>query len=287
MNPLPALRPPTVPHKRGRTVERLAGWLRVFMGRHPNTVWHRVNFELAAETFGLSVRSIYRAKAYLLEHAEFYGFSFVTLRGTRSWECLVALNERLLWDCLPLFFDSEGRPRHVRRWVRGVDELQGARIYSPGEPGVMDSDRCISYARNTADRDINGGIPRRCAVGNQRGDGPEPDTGRRNRYHHALTRRLGRLHWDNCKVNTSHTATLRVVRHALRDGHAPRAIIGAYYSSLVTMHQIATDRGLNEGRPGLRFTVGSTLRRTYLTLGYHECDTSAGKMFVWISPLCG
>lgn len=271
---LPSYAAPDRPYRRSkRAPDRVAGWLRWYLRSSRSGIWCRLDFGHLGQRLHLSPRTIYRAKRYLMEHGDYYGLKFVTLHSGGRWQVLVALVDRLKYDELPLHYDKNGAWRRLRTWIFGV------RHHPPGD---LVTDRC--YYR----RDINSGkiYKRMAPQGEDKSkNGRSTDPGIQRRYHHALARHLGRLHWDNCKVRCLHGAIVGFVRRTLRAGIAPRHIIGAYYTALVQCHGMATDEGLSSGHPRLRYSGASTLARAYTALGFERVDTDRGVLYVKVHDL--
>lgn len=247
-----------------RAPDRLAGWLKWYFRANSGAIWARLDFNRVGGRLGLSTRTIYRAKAYLMTHGAYYGLKFVTVNHQGRWQTLVALEDRLKYDALPLHFERSGRCRLLREWIFG-------RIYPT--PEHVETDKRVTIRSNDSRKVYKRGAPRGGEKSKRGKKEPEGDKGR---YYHALARHLGRLHWDNCKVRRLHGAIVGFVRRSIRAGIAPRHIIGAYYSALVTCHGMATDEGLSSGRFDLTYSGASTLAKAYALLGFEPIDTDKG-----------
>ena len=81
------------------------------------------------------------------------------------------------------------------------------------------------------------------------------------RLAHHLKRVIEGLHWDNCKVIYSPAHAFNYSRDMLVRGINYELILGAYERGLSAMHATATDMGLLEGNPRLRFVASSTVAR--------------------------
>lgn len=261
-----------------RAPDRLAGWIRWSMRLRPGVVWARLSIPAVCKRLGISERTGWRAKAYLMAHQGHYGFRFVTLRSRGVWVVLVALESRLLYDRLPLFDTAGGQSRLVRDWIRGEELARPCTV----------TDKRDYIRRNISRGDhIPSGAP---WGGSSFGGGGKPPADAlppaypptRPGYYHALARRLQSEHWDNCKVNYLHRAAVGYVRRCLSAGVRPAAIIGAYSAALHECHAMATDRGLNSGDPRLHYGPGSTLRRAYLMLGFEPVDTDKGLVYYMV-----
>lgn len=123
--------------KTKRSPERLAGWLRWRFSVAPNAIWIVFDADAIARSLGCSVRTIRRAKAYLMQHSERYGFAFTTCldpKPSNGWMVLVAPTNRLLYDRLPLLFSKNGRCRRMKTWIRAATLLREGRFNDKGDP---------------------------------------------------------------------------------------------------------------------------------------------------------
>ena len=81
--------------------------------RHP---WIRINFHRIAETFGVSDRTLRRAKKRL-EQDNDLKFRTLSKASGSGWQVIVALEANLLWDKEPLFYKKQQkqfRSRNVK-----------------------------------------------------------------------------------------------------------------------------------------------------------------------------
>lgn len=270
------------------------------MRRHPSGVWFRFDARQLSRALKVTERSIWRAKAYLMEHGEWYGFEWVTCQTdgvTGGWQVLVAHPERLAWDRKPLFFRQDGTSRRLKSWARGeVLFSSGSLSLSDSGPQITGQNALTGASIRPeslqAAVSVNGETPFQ-TVGKVHRDeesgwisrkSSDPPVGkkRQTRYFHALARRLGALHWDNCAVRYVHSATVSVVRSLLAEGAAPSAIMAVYFRALESAHRDATDSAL--GREGNQRTIlpSRVFAEVYREFGFARVDTGDGVIYVMV-----
>ena len=101
--------------------------------------WIRLNFKRIAETFGVTDRTLRRAKKRL-EQDNDLKFRTLSKSSGSGWVVIVALESKLLWDKEPLFYKKHQdgfRSRNVRDRHCGRDiERVGGRFELPYQEGV-------------------------------------------------------------------------------------------------------------------------------------------------------
>ena len=263
----------------GRAPDRLLGWIRWSMRLRPNCVWAKINMPYLCRRLGISERTCWRAKSYLMANQEHYGLRWITLRSRGKWCLLVALDERLLFDRLPLLKTTTGEDRRVRDWIRGTDAAAGHPVTDKHYTRGVQYSRTDTYTGPVA-VGIQDSIGTMTILGQkrppQRLEYPPPKPG----YFHSLARRLEREHWDNCKVTYLHRSTVGFVRRCLSAGCRPSQIIGHYSEALHAVHMQATDDGLNQGRPCLKYLPPPVYAKAYYSLGFERIDTDIGPVYV-------
>lgn len=264
----------------------------------PGSIWHQLDLEEFCEHCELSERTGRYALQRIREEADDHGIKFRTVfkhdNGSKgSWVVLFANEAELLFDQEPLFRTEGGRIRHIRPKLTETEltsEKQGHRMpqerrTAPGEY-LEKGQKAERLDGNTGDL---GGSPCKqyigrdsygiSAVKNKHAESGESNA-RRGKFEHrwrtkpisktgehrlrrkagAMTRRIGAVWWENCKVeNPAESADARAgimgfVLEAMRDGFTEAEIMRAADKALHRLHMTATDRGE-------WFTVASTITR--------------------------
>lgn len=293
-------RPPmSQSRKRGRAPERLIGYLRHRFRNAPQAVWFRFEGTAVAQRLRVSERTVWRAKAYLMEHAEHYGIRWITCRGAGQegiWQVLVAPVDRLDYDRLPLVWHANGQHRHLRDWIQAADLIAAGswdELHERPPSPPSETDRCRSYKEPEGScLSKQGGPPAADAL--ESPSGGKLDPGRpwewsrtatdrdRRRYTHAIARAMGKLHWDNCAVRNVHPACRTVVQHLLDDGITPGTILNEYYAALVAAHKDATDAQLRSGGASKMILPSRVFAQVYRRCGYEPISTERGTIYMLI-----
>lgn len=216
-----------------------------------------------------------------------------------SWVVLFANEAELLFDQEPLFRTENGRIRHIRPKLTAEEvkpEKRGHRrpqerrsqpgqydeTFTSGERSEANTGRNSEFSNqggSACNRYIGRDSYGVSAVKNKHArSGGSSATG--NHFRHrwrtkpisgageqklrrkagAITRRIGAIWWDNCKIeNPGESAEARAgimgfVLGAMREGFTEAEISGAADLALHRLHMTATDRGE-------QFTVASTITR--------------------------
>lgn len=114
----------------------------------------------------------------------------------------------------------------------------------------------IAYVKNAKDKEIK----RNTAHAEVRFS----ETMRRKAF--WIARQLAKQFYDNCKVKLCMPMLVTFAQWAIQRGFEDRIIEGIFNCALLTRHADATDMGLNQGWPGFKFEMTSTvsLARTLL-----------------------
>lgn len=294
--------------KRMRAPDRLVGWLRWYLRENNTKIWIRFDAERLATILKMSPRTVWRAKKYLMEHSEFYGIEWATLRSSESWQVIFASRENLKYDQCPLFYTPLGDCRRVKSWIRATklmregvlkrNDVTDNRNTIRGKPAdklLNKGDPLIPLARFrsaktdgkyyeglAAPRPPGDCIPPASGppLAAEKGNAKRRWTKRNQAYSHALARKLSSMHWDNCKVVYIHTATVSFIRTLLQHGYKPREVIRIYFDSLHEGHSIATDHGLNNGDPKIKFSPAIVFKLAYERLGFHRIEWEGINIFI-------
>ena len=236
----------------------------------PDAVWSWFCPVRLGRRLGMSERTVRRAKSYLQRESDYYGLVFVTLWTRGGWRIMVALEERLRFDRLPLLRTAGGTTRHVRPNLTGEEFVLR----------VVDPDTHNTLKRNDSRKVHKRGDPAPWGEKQHRDERRRIDPAKREGYYHALARRLSQEHWDNCKVVYRHRAAVGYVRRVLAAGIRPAHCIAAYSAALHECHGMAVDKGISGRDPRALFHPGSTLARAYRSLGFQPVDTDKGPVWV-------
>lgn len=276
---------------------RLLGWMRRRFRVAPGSIWHRLDIGEFCNHCGLSERTGRYALQRIREEAEERGIRFRTVfkhdAGRKgAWVVLFANEAELLFDQEPLFRTEDGRHRHIRPKLT-EDNLtptkQGHRIdverRSAPERGddtgehrgrsPANTEPARSPCNRYIGRDSSGVSAEKykhAPVGDFRASRgrwrhrwrtkPISEAGeqRLRRKAGAIVRRLSRLWWDNCKVESPAESTearagvMGFVMTSMKEGFTESEISAAVDLALHRLHMTATDRGE-------RFTAASTITR--------------------------
>ena len=196
--------------------------------------WIKINLSELAASFGLSERTLKRAKA------ELDGFGLVKFRTISSGKG----KGHKLYACLPSKLKGKrGELLHATKAGKeriSRTKVGGQVIHKPAlKPRPSDTTYTIgSYKEHhnekpTVRRDL----------------GSKP-TSKQVALAHWLKRELWKRHsWDNCKVQKSDAHAFGFALRAIKAGFDVDQIHKAFEQALKVMHGTATDVGLNTGQP--------------------------------------
>ena len=214
--------------------------------------WIRLNLSELVPSFGLSERTLARAKA------ELDGFGLVKFRTISNGEG----KGHKLYACLPhklvgkrgelLHSTAAGKSRISRTKVGGQV------IHKPTlKPRPRDITNTIGLPskHHNEKPTVRQGLERK-------------PTSKQVALAHWLKRELWKRHsWDNCKVQKSDAHAFGFALRAIRAGFDISEIHRAFESALKVMHGTATDVGLNTGQPTQTlFCLSSTVSLAQRTL---------------------
>ena len=209
--------------------------------------WVRLNLAELATFMDLTVRTLARAKAELIEMG-LVKFRTISNGEGRGHKLHAALTERLKGKRGELLHCSRcGKERHS--W----DRIGGNRIERPTR-----RPHDIPYTKGSLreHHEIKT-LPAKAILAKR-----EP-TKKQIRFAHWLKRDLwDRSSWDNLKIERSDAHLFGFALRSIVAGHDTERIHRCFEKALKEMHGTATDVGLMEGNAtGVRFTLSSTVSK--------------------------
>jgi len=199
-----------------------------------SVTWIRLNLSELATSFGLSERTLKRAKA------ELDGFGLVKFRTISNGKG----KGHKLYACLPSKLKGKrGELLHATKAGKeriSRTKVGGKVIHRPTiKPRPSDTTNTIgSYKEHHNEKPtVRRGLERK-------------PTSKQIALAHWLKRELWNRHsWDNCKVQKSDAHAFGFALRAIKAGFDVDQIHRAFESALKVMHGTATDVGLNTGQP--------------------------------------
>ena len=251
----------------------------------------KIDFASLADGFGCSIRHLRRIKNDLekLGHLRFRTMNRADGRGQ---QVICALTSRLKFDKEPLLRSVDGRDRHVKTRIDGIpiQSLVVVMAVNPNRSGDMSvlpilaeqiTPRLgdIPYRREFSNENQQGGPPPSPGSGIQPRKDRGTPTPKQIGLAHVLKRQLEPMHWDNCKVEFSLAHAFGYCWRSLAAGFDQGSVLSAYDQALHRRHADATDHGLNEGNPRLKWCASSTvslalalLRTNFAAKNRNNCD---------------
>jgi len=92
-----------------------------------------------------------------------------------------------------------------------------------------------------------------------------------------MARQLAKHFYDNCKVKLCMPMLVTFAQWAIERGFEEKVILGVFNSALLTRHADATDMGLNQGCPGFKFEMSSTVSLARTLLLQKDNKTSSAR----------
>ena len=225
--------------------------------------WVRLNLAELATFMDLTVRTLARAKAELIEMG-LVKFRTISNGEGRGHKLHAALTERLKGKRGELLHCSRcGKERHS--W----DRIGGNRIERPTR-----RPHDIPYTKGSLreHHEIKT-LPAKAILAKR-----EP-TKKQIRFAHWLKRDLwDRFSWDNCKVERSDAHLFGYALRSIVAGFDLDQIYRSFAKALTQMHATATDVGLIQGNPRtVRFSLSSTVALAARMLTQNQRGFSAPK----------
>ena len=214
--------------------------------------WIRLNLSELAPSFGLSERTLKRAKA------ELDGFGLVKFRTISNGKG----KGHKLYACLPSKLKGKrGELLHATKAGKeriSRTKVGGQVIHKPTlKPRPSDTTNTIGLPskHHNEKPTVRQGLERK-------------PTSKQVALAHWLKRELWKRHsWDNCKVQKSDAHAFGFALRAIRAGFDIEEIHKAFEKALKVMHGTATDVGLNTGQPTQTlFCLSSTVSLAQRTL---------------------
>ena len=214
--------------------------------------WIRLNISELAPSFGLSERTLKRAKA------ELDGFGLVKFRTISNG----AGKGHKLYACLPSKLKGKrGELLHATKAGKeriSRTKVGGKVIHKPTlKPRPSDTTNTIGLPSKHHNKKptVRQGLERK-------------PTSKQIALAHWLKRELWKRHsWDNCKVMKSDAHAFGFALRAIQAGFDIEEIHKAFEKALKVMHGTATDVGLNTGQPTQTlFCLSSTVSLAQRTL---------------------
>ena len=217
-----------------------------------SVTWIRLNLSELAPSFGLSERTLKRAKA------ELDGFGLVKFRTISNGEG----RGHKLHACLPhKLVGKRGELLHATKAGKeriSRTKVGGQVIHKPTlKPRPSDTTNTIGLPskHHNEKPTVRQGLERK-------------PTSKQIALAHWLKRELWKRHsWDNCKVMKSDAHAFGFALRAIQAGFDIEEIHKAFEKALKVMHGTATDVGLNTGQPTQTlFCLSSTVSLAQRTL---------------------